>query len=108
MAKTVRRISSRNSRRRELVAGGFAELGDRGEFGGIGDRELELAPFAADGGAGAVGFDAERVVAALAEDRTELVDGQQHRAGRVDVDAGHFVADADFEVGGHQRGALCR
>ena len=47
-----------------------------------------------------------RNVASLrfAEDGSEAGDRQHGGAGRVGFDAGHFVADADFEVGGHERG----
>ena len=77
-----------------------------GKSCGFSDGQLELAALAADRGAVAVGLDAERGVAAFAEDGAEAGDRQHGGAGRLDFDAGDVVADADFEVGGHERGRV--
>ena len=89
-----------------FVITGFGELGDRREILRVFRGEFELAAFAADLGAIGTGFDAERSVAAFAEDRAEAGDGEHGSAGDIDLDAIDFVADADFEVGGHQRGVV--
>ena len=66
---------------RELVVARFAELRDGREIRADSRGQLELAAFAADGGAVAVGFDAERVVAALAQDRAESSTGSSAAPG---------------------------
>ena len=93
---------------RDFVVARFAELGDGREVLRVFRGELELAALAADRGAVVAGFDAERGVARFAEDGSEAGDRQHGGAGRFGFDAGHFVADADFEVGGHERGFVLR
>jgi hypothetical protein len=67
-------------------------------------RQFELAAFATNCGAVTVGFDAESGVGALTQDGSEAADREHGGTWSINLDARHFVADADFKVGGHQGG----
>ena len=94
---------------RNFVVARFAELGDGREVLRVFRRELELAALAADRACRRCRT-SMRNVASLLSRRMDpnRATGSTAAPGVVGFDASHFVADADFEVGGHQRGLVLR
>ena len=88
----------------QLVKFFFFEGRDVGKFVRIFAGEFPFAAFAADQRALRIAFQMQFFVGAFAQNRAEAGDWQDGAAGGFDRDAGYGNANADFQVGGHERG----